>query len=231
MMTALVDEFDQKWLESVGTNPVQLLWKRNDPLAFNELCQLGDAILRGKSANKDWVKRRIRTIKLADSNNRKGSLFELLALSMFVRRDVKIVPAPEDNPGYDVTVILPSGGAMKISLKNYGLSASYSSFKKRCREVENSVVTWLKERAINAVVITVFFTEYPNQEDWTKLEEDLVCLIEKFKTCCCPKMLQAASYELSIDRLSDHEFSSNYQSYTLRFFCPYYQNEHKKLTD
>lgn len=233
MLCAVDNQFGEKWLKSGNANPVQLLWCREDPLATNELFLLGDAILRGQAVDQKWVQEQVKIIKSGDSNNRQGALFELLALSMFTRQGVKIIPAPKGNPGYDVTVILPSERAMRISLKKYGLSAHYSSFKKKCAEVENHITTKLKERAVNAAVITVFTNKYLNGQDWTALEKELATIIEKFATSRRLTTTKSDNYELSINRLAKgrHSFSPECLSYVVRFFSPYHHNENKNLLD
>lgn len=233
MLCAIDNQFGEKWLKSGNGNPVRLLWCRKDPLATNELFLLGDAILRGQEVNQKWVQEKVRIIKSGDSNNRQGALFELLALSMFTRQGVKIIPAPKDNPGYDVTVILPSERNIRISLKKYGLSAHYSSLKKKCAEVENHIITKLKERAVNAAVITVFTNKYLNGQDWTALEKELATIIEKFATSRRLTTTKSDNYELSINHLAErkHPFSTEYLSYVVRFFSPYHQNENKNLLD
>ncbi len=118
MLAILVSEFGEEWLNTGNSNPVQQLWQRQDWLSTCELLLLGNSLKILKPVAPNWVSEQVKLIKKEDRNNRRGALFELLALSLFDGEGVSIKPAANSNPGYDGTVFLPRNASIQISVKS-----------------------------------------------------------------------------------------------------------------
>ena len=233
MLCAVVHEFGEEWLKSPGDNPLQALWGRKDALATNELLLLGEAIMKGQAADSNWVKRHIDVIKSHDSNNRQGSLFELLAMSMFTGDGVQFVPAPKDNPGYDGTIFSLEDVSIKISLKAHGLSIHQRLFNTRCAEVETTLVSLLSQRKINAVRVIATATRYPGHTAWSLLNDNLSLILDNFESKSSQPTIISDVWHVSVVSFeeSDVSFSSKFTSYTFHALSPYHKNENKNLLD
>jgi hypothetical protein len=132
-LDALARYFDLGWLESEGSNPLQILWKSRDALATNELLNFGDAVENFEIVDARWVERQVVAIKTGDDGNRAGAIFELLGLNLFLSAGNKVVPSSSSNPGYDGVVELPDQSTLLVSIKNHGMT-SYERFFQKKRE-------------------------------------------------------------------------------------------------
>jgi hypothetical protein len=129
-LATLATEFGQDWLTRDDNNPIQVLWKRRDGLATNELLLLGQAISAMLQANGPWTRRQISGMKSTDAGTRAGAMFEVLGLNLFATPGQTIEPAKESNPGYDGRIILKDGSSLLLSLKNHGVSSNELYFRK-----------------------------------------------------------------------------------------------------
>jgi hypothetical protein len=178
MLDAVAQHFGPEWLAQTGDNPIQVLWKRKDGLATNELLNLGDAIEGFSKTHGDWLKRQVGVIKTGDGGNRAGAIFELLALNLYQAAGNDVVPTKEHNPGYDVIVRLANDAAVSVSLKNHGVSSNERDFVKRAKALDGKYQEWLRQQSLNGAEFRIFLQEYPSALDWADLESDLQRIIE-----------------------------------------------------
>ena len=122
-LATLATEFGQDWLERDDRNPIQILWKRRDGLATNELLLLGQAVRTLMKANAAWTRRQVKRMRSTEAGTRAGAIFEVFGLNLFATPTQAIEPAKESNPGYDGRVVLEDGSSLILSLKNHGISA------------------------------------------------------------------------------------------------------------
>jgi hypothetical protein len=73
-MQTLVTEFGREWLARSSDNPIQILWKRNDELATNELYSLAWSVKVLLKIDKKWTKEQIKQAKSPARNNRQGAI-------------------------------------------------------------------------------------------------------------------------------------------------------------
>jgi hypothetical protein len=65
-LDAIARQFGHRWLLARGTNPIQLLWKRRDALATNELLILGDAVEAFETTDVAWLRQQVRFLSCWD---------------------------------------------------------------------------------------------------------------------------------------------------------------------
>ncbi|MBD2386851.1 hypothetical protein [Cylindrospermum sp. FACHB-282] len=233
MLAVLVSEFDAGWLRSGYTNPVQKLWQRMDYLSTCELLLLGNALKKLKPIDPHWVSAQVKLIKQEDKNNRRGALFELLALSLFDGEGVSVRPAASSNPGYDGTVLLPRNASIQVSVKSYGTSSHQEVFNNQCSMIEALLTAALSKRQLNAVGIYVFAKSYPTQSDWEVLKRRLPAMLDSVenRTNDSFEDIQNSCWDIIINNLhiENCQFSPIHKSYTFIVCSPYHKNEYKNL--
>ena len=122
LLATIAHCFDEPWLSQKNEHPLQLLWKRRDGLATCELFLLGDSILKMGGPADPWVRGQVKKVRHGDANGRRGALFEIFGLGLFVTPGVSVQPTAASNPGYDGVVQFPSGAKLFVSVKAYGPS-------------------------------------------------------------------------------------------------------------
>ena len=235
MLAILVSEFGEEWLNTGNSNPVQQLWQRQDWLSTCELLLLGNSLKILKTVAPNWVSEQVKLIKQEDKNNRRGALFELLALSLFDGEGVSMKPAANSNPGYDGTVFLPRNASIQISVKSYGMSSHQQEFNNQCSIVEAQLVKALSEHQLNAVGFYIFAKNYPNRTDWEILRKRLPEILDSVQNGTGDSFedLQKSCWEIIIRSLpiNNYQFSQTHRSYTFLVCSPYHKNEYKNLYD
>ncbi|HLP87250.1 MAG TPA: hypothetical protein VK184_01420 [Nostocaceae cyanobacterium] len=235
MLGVLALEFSKEWLNTRNNNPVQQLWQRQDWLSTCELLLLGNAIKTLKPIAAKWVSDQVKTIKQEDKNNRRGALFELLALSLFDGEGVSIKPAARNNPGYDGTILLPRSHSIKVSIKSYGMSNHQQEFNNQCNILESELKKALSERQLTAVGFLVRAKNYPTQSDWEILRRRLPQILDSCQSGNYEPFedINKSCWVIKVQNLSieDEQFSPIHRSYTFLVVSPYHNNERKNLYD
>ena len=228
----LVAAFTKEWLVGGGENPVQVLWARKDDLATIELVLLGHAIHRLQRIDPRWVERRVATIKGKDANERRGDLFELLALSLFDGDGVRVKPMPEGNPGYDGTVVLPGNAAIQVSIKSLIFSTHQHEFKEQAAKIEAELIASLAQRGITAVTCCAIATACPGPHEWSLLKNNLGAILDAVRSGSYGKFVPIAqAWKVIVVPLPEEDgpFSSKQTSYTFIAIAPYHRNERQNL--
>jgi hypothetical protein len=235
MLSAVVEAFGEDWLKAKGNNPVQILWNRRDALATNELLLLGNAIRVLRQSHPKWVKRQVGFIIKAEVNNRRGALFELLALSLF---EGTVTPSVGSNPGYDGTVRLPAGGSIQVSIKSHGLSPHQQNFKKKCEDIERFIAAGLEQRHINRLTILLGASQFvDSQTEYSKLKRAIPNVLDDIRGMPEPYFkvygISGTPWTISVASFPKDcgPLSTNHISYTFIAICPYHRNERKRLFD
>ncbi|MCX6339225.1 MAG: hypothetical protein NTX71_04820 [Candidatus Aureabacteria bacterium] len=186
----LVLSFTLEWLKVNGSNPVQILWKRNDFLASTEIILLGCSIKKIKNIDLKWVIKTIEKIKTDDANNRKGAMLEVIIAAALHNPPNQIVSFPAiNNPGYDLIINLPDKSKICLSIKNYGRSKHSQNIVDEAQVIEEIVKMYIRSEPSQIFIHK--FNTYPIQSDWKFLKNYLLGIpnnrIENIWDHCCPR--------------------------------------------
>lgn len=172
--------FGSEWLnDGAGEHPLQLLWKRRDALATNELFAFGRSLLAAEQASTDWLNGQVKLVRGKDENNQRGAVFEILAVGYAASRQ-SITPAPANQPGYDIDIETPMGTSYRASLKRYSQSTHERLFRKKSAVAEKQFLKALDQSGINALLY-IEAKDYPNESDWQKLYSKVYELASEFR--------------------------------------------------
>ena len=178
-LAALAEAFDEAWLASEGDHPLQILWRRNDVLATNELLNFGDAVERLGQEDAGWLADQVNKIRTGDAGQCAGAVFEIFALNFFAREACQVIPAPDSMPGFDGTVLMKDGARILVSVKNHGLSAREQAFLADARAFDEGFKTELVSRRLRDVDLNVLAAKHLAEPDFAQLRTDLAhCLDE-----------------------------------------------------
>ncbi|MES1174950.1 MAG: hypothetical protein ABUL62_11550 [Myxococcales bacterium] len=134
---ALQDFLGQAWLSDPvnQSNPLVQLWDRLDWAASCELLTFGRALagIRGASS-KFWLEDHARRMRGHDLSGARGSAFEILLASMFATEQQQVHLPPPSEPGYDLTVAVPSGKRLRVSCKALAPSQYDSLLRSSARQ-------------------------------------------------------------------------------------------------
>jgi hypothetical protein len=178
-LEAIKDAFGETWLCGTKAHPIRDLWKRTDALASNELLWLGDSILKLKPIRLSWVEEAIDHIKSENRNERVGFVFEILALGSFANNNQVVRLPPRSNPDYDADIAASTGESYRLSLKNFGASTRENEFKKRCQEIEATVLSYQKTNGLSWMGLAVQANRFPTDADWRDLADGIVSAIQQ----------------------------------------------------
>jgi len=229
-LSYLVNYFDQEWLsDKENCNPVSELWKRKDWLATNELFSLGSFIKHLKTVDESWLTEQIKLVKGKSANNTKGALFEIQALGYLIPQN-DIVPAKENQPGFDA-VLNVNEVDFRISLKNFRISKSQSTFNDNVKSFEPHLRAFLEYAKLNKVQILIdSMTAFPEKKDWKKLKKRMPDIINEYKRSKTPLYaFEDKSWVVMILELKDAEYSEDHLSYSLIATSVYHKNEEKNI--
>ncbi|MDO9000996.1 MAG: hypothetical protein Q7W45_14610 [Bacteroidota bacterium] len=228
------DTFEKNWLCEKKDNPLQKLWERRDSLSTNELFSLGICLQRLNGIDSNWVKKQVKIIKTGPSNNRIGAFFEVFGLG-FLGSESRIIPSKENQPGYDGILNLDAGKSMRISLKNYGISAHQKDFIKNSEQIELLIKQLLSKHNLPPLQVLIESPEnYPVQKDWNNLKKYLPTLFERFKKNKEDRtMIIDRSWVILLPDLGNRgqAFHKIQKSYTLIITSKYHKNEENNLFD
>lgn len=227
----IINTFGEEWLDSEGDHPIQILWKRKDFIATNELYTLGYSIQNLRKVNNTWVDNQITLILGNDKNNRRGAFFELIGLSFFMNPNNKVIPAKAYQCGYDGILELQNRARIYVSMKNYGISIKHGEFLTKAKNIECIAVRTIKEKRVRDISIIIDCpNRYPIDLDWDLLESKLPGIINSFENKPCIMIVQNTWY-IVLHNLKEigKEFHERYNSYTCIITSPYHKNEELNL--
>jgi hypothetical protein len=225
-LDALADRFGLSWLESDHGNPVQQLWRSTDALATNELLNLGRAVQNLSARNTRWTERQVNVVKSPNPGRRAGAIFELLCLDLFNRPGQQVVPAGDDQEGFDGRVDL-SDGSLLVSIKNHGLSSNESAFLQSADEIHREFVDILDRNNANELDVRIMALSQPTAADWKVLRGQIGDMVTGRKPADNPV------WQGFLRRLdpSWRPLSSAHKSYAFLLLAPYHKNEQKNFED
>jgi hypothetical protein len=226
----VVEHFEIEWLTEDQDHPISTLWKRDDPLATNELLLLGDSLSRMCLVDPGWTREQVLKAKQKNPNNRIGAQFELLALASLEGRGQRVIPLKKDHPGCDAGVTLRNGTQIYISLKNFGASSFETSFRSRAKSVADFLRLEMRRRGLNGTAIIVVATAYPTEADWQALRSAIASF---FGLHHAPKFSSIGIWSLYLVGLPGGmtNLHEGYPSYQCTVLAPYHKNEQKNLLD
>jgi hypothetical protein len=133
--------FGTEWLTGKGDHPLQVLWRRKDFIATNELYLLADALKNLSKLDYPWVAHQVNLAKIPNINNQRGAFFELIGLNYLLNSsgESRLEPTKANEAGFDATLHFSAGSRINYSLKNYGTSTFQATFEGKSRTLENII--------------------------------------------------------------------------------------------
>lgn len=226
----LIVMFDKKWLELEGDHVLQRLWRRKDALSTNELFTLASSIKNLNSIDSSWVSHQVDQILSENVNNQKGAFFELIGLNSLITQVADIKPAPKNQRGIDREIQFKDGGAINLSIKNYGLSYHHESFLKESNNFKEILKNSLKSQGVQRVQVFIDSPhKYPSSEDWAKLTAGFPNTLRKFNGTFIQDEIDAV-WQITLSDIADiNYFHPRHSSYTLILTSIYHKNEQQNL--
>jgi len=246
-MQVIIDSFSLDFLTNDSNHPIQILWKRNDELATNELFSLAYSIKELSKIDSKWTKEQIKIAKSKERNNSRGAIFEILSLNMLNSPEHPVVPAKINQAGYDGLVTKSGNQEMRVSIKNYGISNPQQRFEKKAKEVEQIILKLLKKYNYPPSQILLDFPDkYPEEHEWKMLldridnifqnqrnaQEPFAALVEPVNPLVeLSKENSKVVFTIAASPFKNkiEQFHPNLNSYTLMISGVYHQNEHLNL--
>ncbi|MFS8112879.1 hypothetical protein QD460_14255 [Rhizobium jaguaris] len=179
-LRAIAIAFDEAWLNSADTHPLQSLWQRQDALATNELLNFGDAVECLQREEHAWLKGQVRAIKTGDAGQSAGAIFEILALNLFSRQSCRVVPAPASMPGFDGTLLLNDDSRVFVSVKNHGLSSREREFLAEAKAIDEEFRALLKAQGLRDLEVNVLAAKHLDSGLFTGLKTDIAQCLSEF---------------------------------------------------
>lgn len=156
----------EEWLQAAGSHPVRDLWKRRDWLATTELLTLGHALDRiTPKASEKLMSEAANDLRAEDFGNRSGTVFEILAASMFDAPEHPIEMAAPSQKGYDFTVRIAPGKALRVSCKAMIPSRNELEFLRIAKAACNATVITLLPGKNFAAMMTLAKPDEPARFD------------------------------------------------------------------
>lgn len=229
---AVAEAFGTDWLEGAGESPVQMLWNRKDALATNELLNFGDAIQRLQAESPTWLKGQIDTIRSRDEGNAAGAIFEILGLNLFSRENCKVVPAPENMPGFDGTLLLSDGSRIVVSIKNHGMSTYEREFLYRARNIDEQFQEALRAASLNGIELRVLTQVNLDTSLWSTLLDDIAACVSQYESGAKDRELDRP-YNIVLKPLDTADFalSAHELSSGVLVLSPLHKNEQDKFVE
>ena len=229
---ALARHFDIAWLAVEGDNPLQILWKRRDALATNELLNFGDAVEGFELVDPAWLKRQVEHVKGGDEGNRSGAIFELLGLNTFLAAGAKVSPSPGSNPGYDGVVELPGPSSLLVSIKNHGVTSHEKFFRMNAKELDGQFHSWMTTNGKSGE-LRISSKHALDATAWTKLKQDVRSILAGQLDGSARSYQVQGEWHIVLKAISA-EFKplSRHNSSSIIFImAPAHKNEQKKFVE
>lgn len=230
----VIDKFSEKWLEEDGSNPLQILWKKNDPLSFYELYSLGCSLISIKN-NKKWLDDNIKKMKSENVNQIKGAFFEIFAAAIFNEGKNQTLIIPKiGTSGYDLKLKFDDDSKIDISCKNHGISTHETKFQESSLEFEKKFIEICKKQNIKLIQCRIYTKSYPEIHDWNLLNDQIGYILTQAKIReLRPEFDVWAlnNWAIGISSIvSDHfTFNSDFLSYNILIVSPFHRNEKDNL--
>jgi hypothetical protein len=226
LLGAVADAFESKWLSAADCHPLKALWQRQDGFAVSQLCILGHALAGLNPIDRRWVKEHVAKIKGGDINERRGSMFELLGVALFLKPPQTIKPTKRSNPGYDAVLTLADHATVDISLKSYGTSIHELEFQKQAEIVQKEFIARRQSRSLVGGILHVFASTFPSAQDWGQLRSALPTLRSNH-----PATIGIWSAKIGSLPVAYAPYSPHHLSYMVFIAAPFHKNENKNLSD
>jgi hypothetical protein len=228
-LAALVDAVGAVWLKKAADHPLQRLWARADSLATTQLLTLGGAIHDLSSRYPSWVKHQVKAIK-GGKGDRRGAVLELMALYAFQAGGQSARPTPRNHPGYDLTIGL-GGGAVDVSLKNFGMSEAENAAR---RAWEGGLSSYLAARQAalpRTSGLLIEATRYPSDADWAQLTAAIPQLVWAPWPGGIVQVNVGEAWVVTQHPLPTRlgTYAGGQTSYQLVTLIPHHRNEHANL--
>lgn len=222
--------FHENWLSQEDGHPLQELWRRPDGLASCELVLFGECLSQISSIAPEWLKRQVTQIKLGDPNNRRGAFAEIFCVRMFADGKQIVTPAKESQPGYDLTIDMPTGQRVYGSVKSFGLSHRETEFRRECTELEQVFKNALATIHRTGLGVLLNISEYPSASHWKHLRQfvrdHVIALCSEVGT---RKKIGKWTIEPFVMTSLPLSRNGDWISYQLLVIAPYHQNERQNL--
>jgi hypothetical protein len=178
-LAALALAFDETWLKADHGRPLQVLWRRQDALATNELLNFGDAVERFHQEAPAWLTGQVRVIKTRDAGQSAGAIFEILGLNLFSRQSCRLIPAPDSRPGFDGTLVLNDDSRVLVSLKNHGMSSREREFLAEAKAFDEEFKAQLNAHGLRDCEVMILGANYLDAAAFRSLKTDIAnCLTD-----------------------------------------------------
>ena len=234
----LVDYFGDAWLNATGNHPLQVLWKRKDEMANDELFSFSKCLEIVAKIDSKWIEDQVGKAKSGVDNTRIGAIREILVLGYMHSKSHPIIPAKKNQKGFDGTLKLGEKKQLRISIKSYGMTTKHKEFEEKAEAVKHFVlhlVSKYKLYPVNVLIESPFI--YPEEWHWRSLRGRLEMLFQQFKA----GQLQHQELFHPSDGItlwsirlvpipdSAKRLHPNWSSSTIHISAKYHKNEFKNL--
>lgn len=229
----LHDYFHSDWLNKAGSHPIQVLWKRRDALSTIELYLLASSLRNLEQLNSAWVRRQVKEATGKDENNRRGAIFELVGLN-YLHKPVgypELRLAPANQPGFDASLRFENGKHLYLSLKNFGPSQHYRTFKQRSQSIEQQVQRYAARHGLMNIRVVALCDEHAGDGHWDALRQALPDCINSYASFKKPLVFAVKSgWMVSVSDVNyDEELDARRLSYTIHIGARQHPNDKKNL--
>lgn len=227
-LAAVEELFGKSWLEGdkghLG-HRLQILWKRKDWLATNELFGLGKTILELSTSHQKWLNSTARKIKSGIENSH-GFITEILTCGSIRAKLGEVSPAPGNQKGYDFAVNFPSGFKYLISIKSQTMSQHETEFHRLGDELRSALSERANElgKCAGMILHSKSHIEPETFEFLTNFVRKTIKRYDRYTYKEC----EVRFFEL--DR-SKESYASSMMSSSLLIYCPQHRNELKNAKD
>jgi hypothetical protein len=226
--------FDEGWLiDAAGQTPLQILWKRPDVFATQELYNFGTSLQKMASVNKTWVDGQIIQAKSNHKNNQRGAIFEIFSLGFLHHPPQTVDPASNSNPGFDGIVHLSPAKKIRLSLKSYGMSSHEMEFNRFASEFEQEFVKEIQKRGIHSIQLFIDAYELlPSPEKWKELKGMIPEILNRYKFGELVKFTVKDYWSVMMLNINDNkQYSKKHASYLLMITSEIHKNEYQNVYD
>lgn len=223
------------WLASDGNHPVKTIWKRRDWLATLELLTVGSALERIKNKTFPRVlKESAKAVRSTDYGNSCGSVFEILASSMFDSPRHPVQMAPAGKSGYDFSVHLPDEIEMRVSCKALVPSKKELLFKSCCQKMCDRLALMLPNGKGTLVKALIAEPTNPKNLDPVYALDGMTKSIIHYLQRTGPQSYYSDGWRFSLQDLhpvSAPRFWTGERSYTFAGLSPHLIDEQRRYDD
>ncbi|WP_345952994.1 hypothetical protein [Mucilaginibacter sp. PAMB04168] len=178
----------------------------------------------------------VKATKFGDKINRQGALFELCGLLILDGNEHYVLPAKDNQPGFDGVLTISAQQQMRISIKNYGISERHRIFLTKASILEQDIVRLLKK--YNYPPATVMIDSpvvYPEKKEWELLDKQLenIFAIKRNDSEPFTAITEGVNvfWTIIIHKTADTgmKYHPSFNTYTAIITSAYHPNEHLNL--